>query len=931
MKRLTLPCLALFAVLTLAALPADAARLYDFKKTVLDNGLQVITLEDFSCPIVAVQVWYQVGSKDENPARQGFAHMFEHMMFRGTDQLGPEEHFRLIRETGGDANAFTSFDYTAYVNQLPANQLDLALWLEAERMTFLKVDQSNFETERKVVEEERRIDLNEPYGTIVEKVLPVVFQNHPYRWAPIGQIPHLRAASVDELRAFWDRFYIPNNAALVVVGAIKHRESVALAEKYLGWIPKCPEPPRVTEPEPPQTAPRTAEISEPVGPAPLVGYVYRGIPEPHPDTIPLQLLMAILGGGESSRLYEDLVKQQKVCTQVMADLYNLEQDGVFGAGAALMPGGDLEKTLAAIDGHLQRIVANPPSERELEKVKNQLRRSIVTGTMTVATKARLIGQTTMVYGGPDWLNQQLKAIDAVSLKDLERVAKTYLTPERRTVLRVIPLRDNSAAHKEENAFSQPAGGAPPVLAESKNKSGLNRPPDYPTKPPMQSLLEELPVPSHQGFTLQNGLKVVVVPNSEVPFVTVKLGIKYGAYAEDSATPGVASMALAMLTKGTKKYTAAQLAEELEFNAITLDGSASMDVCSVDATALTDKLPHAVQLLAEVVLRPTFPENEFQVLREQKQLNLSIREQNPGYLADREMRKQLFGEHPYARTVDGEPKDVERITPPQLVQWWKTFARPDAAILYFAGDVKPRQALQLARKYLADWESQAPAPAISLPTMPPHQDLHIYLLDRPGSVQSQIRAGQISITRGHPAYHSSRVYTQIFGGAFDSRLNRSIRVEKGLTYSAGGGILPQRFSGTFSIHTFTKTATTAETVQAVLEVVRGMRSTPPSESELGIAKSYLVGSFASDLETPQEAANFQWIIDYNGLPEDYLRQAFDAYKATRTEDVINVSENVIAPDQLTIIVVGAAAAVKDSLEKIAPVTLVPVASPAPEGT
>ncbi|MEE8170611.1 MAG: pitrilysin family protein, partial [Phycisphaerae bacterium] len=233
-RRIAIPA----AVCLLSAVPAAAAdRLYDFREQTLDNGLRVVTLEDFSCPIVAVQVWYRVGSKNEDPQRQGFAHMFEHMMFRGTDRLGPKDHFEHVRRTGGNCNAYTSFDNTTYINELPANQLELVLWLEAERMAFLKIDQESFDTERKVVEEERRMGLNAPYGTVPERLLPEIFTKHPYRWTPIGKIPHLRAATIDELQAFWDTYYVPNNATLVIVGAVKHDEAQQLAEKYFGWIP----------------------------------------------------------------------------------------------------------------------------------------------------------------------------------------------------------------------------------------------------------------------------------------------------------------------------------------------------------------------------------------------------------------------------------------------------------------------------------------------------------------------------------------------------------------------------------------------------------------------------------------------------------------------------------------------------------------------
>jgi predicted Zn-dependent peptidase len=303
---------------------------FDYRHIELENGLDVVTLEDFSCPIVAVQLWYHVGSKDERPDRQGFAHMFEHMMFRGTDRLGPTDHFGYVRRVGGTTNGYTGFDRTVYLETLPASHLELALWLEAERMAFLKIDREAFDTERKVVEEERRLGLNRPYGTLVENLLEEVYEVHPYRWSPIGKIPHLRAASVQELWNFWDRHYVPSNGTLVIVGAVTHEEAQRQARRYLGWIPRYDEPPRVTVREPVPQGGRTVTIKEENAPAPGAGVVYRTVPVRDEE---------ILGGGNSSRLYRELVADKQMAVAVQAVAFSMEQDGLFGVGVALPPFG----------------------------------------------------------------------------------------------------------------------------------------------------------------------------------------------------------------------------------------------------------------------------------------------------------------------------------------------------------------------------------------------------------------------------------------------------------------------------------------------------------------------------------------------------------------------------------------------------------------
>ncbi|MGD2108848.1 MAG: pitrilysin family protein [Phycisphaerae bacterium] len=912
---------------------AEATRRYDYRKVVLDNGLTVITLEDHSCPIVAVQVWYHVGSKNEDPERQGFAHMFEHMMFRGTDRLGPEEHFESIRGTGGSCNAYTSFDNTTYVNELPSNQLELALWLEAERMAFLKIDDEGFYTERNVVEEERRMrSLNAPYGTVMEKVLPVLFTKHPYRWSTIGQIPHLRAATIEELQAFWDKYYVPSNATLVIVGDVTHDHAQTLARKYFSWLPRCAEPEPLGITEPPQTEPRSVTIPEKKGPAPIVGLLYRGVPMGHKDEVAAEMLMSILGDGESSRIYKDVVKDQKIAQVAIAAAVSLEDDGLLAAGAVLMPWGNKQRVLKVMREHITRVKADGVTDKELEKAKNQYLRNEITQTLTVARKAGLLGRYETLEGDVEKANTRLAGIRAVTRDDIRRVANLYLTRERETEGIVQPkigsmFKKLLGFGKEEDVDE----GAAPVDKPEMNRvatrggcrAALKHPSWYPDKPPIAPLTTTVPEIEHHKMTLDNGLTVVVVPNHEVPFVTMKLGVLHGSWTD--LQPGVASLAASMITQGSAEHTAAEMAEELEFNAISLSGGASMDVGSVNASCVTDKVELAAKLLAEVVQTPTFPDDQFEIMRQQVLLGLMVQAKTPEYIADREFRRRLFGPHPYARTSTGEPEEVRALTTSDLKRWWGTFVRPNKATLYLAGDVTPATAFTLAKAYFGGWKNETPEPSIALPDIPEPADTHIYIVDRPGSVQSQIRVGHVGITRRDEGYFSSRVLSQIFGGSFSSRLNKAIRVEKGLTYGARGGLYPNRFAGRFTISTFTKTPSTAETVRVILDEIDRIRKHRPEQEEVDTAKAYLVGSFAGDRETPQATVSDLWLIQHDGLPPDYLNRYLEGIKKTGGKDVQRDAKRFMARDKLTVVVVGEAEKIKGDLEKIAPVTVVAAAA------
>jgi zinc protease len=908
---------------------AESKLRFDYRDITLDNGLRVVTLEDHSCPVVAVHVWYHVGSKDERAERQGFAHMFEHMMFRGTDRLGPKDHFDNIRRTGGSSNAYTSFDQTVYVQTLPANQLELALWLEAERMGFLKIDQNSFDTERKVVEEERRLGLNRPYGTLAEKLVAELFKSHPYAWTPIGKIAHLRASAAQELRDFWMRYYVPNNATLVIVGDIKHAEAQRLAKRYFGWMPHEADPPRVTVHEPMPTKARAVSLREDNAPAPVVGIVWRTVPSRDDDTVPLDLLTTILGGGDSSRLYRYLVADKQLAVIAMAGTFSLEQEGFAGAAAVLTPvGGSTQKVLEAINAQIDKLRKEPVTARELLKAKNQMLAGLVAGNQTVMSKATLLGTAAVIEGDLGRVNRRLEQVRRVTADDLLRVARKYLAPEHsltitveRNLLGTIFGGKSSELKNEENA---PITAKPEKTAPPPGKPGLRRPADFPAKPPVARSLDSRFTMPHTRHVLPNGLKIIVVPNHEVPHVTIDLNLLAGAWTESK--PGTASMSLGMLTKGTAGHTERELAEELETYAINLGGSGGMDTASVIGGCMTEHLERAMNLMAETVLTPTFPPKEFDKLRKQVRTGLAMSAAEPSYKASRELRRQLYGKHPYARTATGEIEDVDALQVKDLAGWWKKFARPDQATLIFAGDIDDAQAMRLAETAFGNWKAEGAKPEVKLPELPKPGPTRIYLVDHAG-VQSQIRVGQLGIKRDHPDYPAAEVVSDYFGGAFSSRLMEVIRVQKGLTYGAGGGYRPSRFAGTFSINTFSKTESTAAAVRAVLDKVERLRKEPPTDKELRDTKSYYLGSFAGDHETPQQVAGELALLDANGLADDYFERLLEYVSRTDAAACMKLVRETLDPAKLVIVVVGNAGRIQKDLEKIAPVTLVRPGMPA----
>ncbi len=901
-------------------------RPFGYEETTLDNGMRVITLEDHSTPIAAVQVWYHVGSKDEKPNRRGFAHMFEHMMFRGTQNIGPKAHFEYIRKVGGDANAYTSFDNTTYIQEVPSNQVEMVLWLEAERMAFLKINDGYFDTERNVVAEEYRLGREQPYGTAPDKILSQIFTKHPYRWTPIGDMDELRAASADELQEFWNTYYVPNNAALVVVGDVKHEQIVEQAKKYFGWIPSYPEPPRVTVKEPKRTKPLEIKIKERNGPVPIVGLGYRTVPTGHDDEIELDMLGRILGGGESSRLYRDLVTERDLAIVALSAGFSLEDDGIFAAGAVLSPFGDeSDEVLAVLREHLAKVRKDGVTDAELTKAKNGMLRDAVTSQQTVASKAQLIGDAAVIKDDLEAVNRHFKEIDAVTVKDLVEVAERHFKPEQEIVIRIEPnlmgfIVDQFKGDKKKSKKDDGPKGAEEISGEGSGKPGLKRPDHLGTEPTVAPPVAPKVEIDHSDRVLDNGLKVVVLENHEVPFVTYTLGMRYGAFSDPADMPGAASMAASMLTRGTEGYDYEALTDELDTYAISLGGSVSLDVGSVNASAVTPQAGRAMKLLAEVVRHPTFPADELPKLVKQTRTGLAITERSPQYLADRELRRHMFPGHPYARLPDAQSQELDAITVEGLSGWWKGHVRPDTTVLYVAGDVTPDRAFELAKEHFGDWAATGAAPKVDVPAVPPRSKTKIYLVDRAGD-QAQIRVGHVGITRAHEDWVTARVLSDFFGGGFNSRLNDTIRVKKGLTYGARGGFSASRFGGRFEVSTFSKNSTVGETVRSILEEIERLKKEAPSAKEEAMSKSYLLGRFAGQRETPQDLVGDLWSLEYQALPEDYYQRYLDSVAGVTSKTMNDAAKRLVDGDELVIVVVGPAKRLKSQLRGIAPIEVV----------
>jgi zinc protease len=411
----------------------------DFKETTLKNGLRVITVEDHSAPVVAVSITYNVGSRNERQGRTGFAHLFEHMMFKGSENVGSGEHFLLVFNNGGNMNGTTNEDRTNYFEILPANQIDLGLFLEADRMKSLAITKENLDNQRNAVQEERRLGIdNQPYGKSGELQQEMIYDNFAYKHSVIGSMDDLNAATIDDVASFFKMYYAPNNAVLVLVGDFKTADALAKIRSNFESIPRQPDPPAVDMTEPPQKAERRASVDDMLARAPRVDFAYKAVPGNTADFYALQVLAAVLQGGQSSRLYQKLVKEKEMVTNVGGFMDEKRGVGAFYTNATLRPGVKTEDIETSIYEEIERLKKEPIADWELQKAKNTTRRNLINGLQSALARAITIGQYTTYYNDPNLINERLNKVAAVTKEDVQRVANKYLLDTNRTVVITMP-------------------------------------------------------------------------------------------------------------------------------------------------------------------------------------------------------------------------------------------------------------------------------------------------------------------------------------------------------------------------------------------------------------------------------------------------------------------------------------------------------------
>ena len=885
-----------------------------FTERTLANGLRVYAVRDPSVATVSVHVWYDVGSKDDPKGRSGFAHMFEHLMFKATRNLVPEQFDRLTEDVGGYNNASTDDDYTNYYETVPANHLERLLFAEADRMASLVVEPTSFASERDVVKEElRQRILAQPYGKLFGLYLSEIsFSRHPYARPGIGSLEDLEAASIDDVRAFHATYYRPDNAVLVVAGNFDPAALDRWVDEYFAPIKKPDSAiPRVTVQEPPRTQPVSRTVYEENVPLPAVVISYPIAADRSPDTPALEVLNAILSAGDSSRIHESLVYREQVALQA-GTFRQAHKEAGFLAAYAIVAGG---KSAAAAEASLKREIgrlrAAPVSAAELAEAKNQLLTEAIKRRETADGKASAIAQAVIIDGDPRAADRQLAAIAAVTAADVQRVARAYLGENQAATLRYLaktatsPKGDTIAvpATVQVAALTPPADI--PIVTPAAAAERLQPP------PPAAPVAARVPAPAETK--LANGLRLIVVEKHELPLVSAVLTVPGGGATDPEGAAGLADITATLLTKGTATRSATQIAREIEALGGSIDSDADWDGASVSLSVKADQLAKALPILADVAQHPAFAAEELERARAQAIDSVEVSLKDPAQLAGYVANRAVFGLGAYGGVLGGTPASLKAITRAQVQQAYATGWRPDQATLIIAGDVTPAQAKALAEARFGGWRARGPAPEPQA-TGGPIPATRVVVVDLPGAGQAGVVVARRGIARADQRYYAGSLANAVLGVGFSSRLNQEIRIKRGLSYGAGSSLAARRGTGPIAARTQTKNPSAPEVVSLIRAEMARLGGEAVPNAELQTRKEVLIGDFGRSTETVEGLAGLvsSYVID--AVPLDELKRYTPAIAGVDPAAVQAAAAQLLDPAQASIVVVGDAKQFVDALRK-----------------
>ncbi len=862
----------------------------------LDNGLRVIVHTDRKAPIVAVNVWYAVGSKDEKTGQTGFAHLFEHLMFNGTENYDDEFFGPFERAGATDQNGTTNNDRTNYFQNVPTPALDMALWMESDRMGHLlgAVTQEKLDEQRGVVQNEKRQGESQPYGRAFDFIASQTFPaGHPYSWSVIGSMEDLNAASLDDVHQWFNDYYGAANAVVVLAGDIDVDTAKAKMNEYFGHIPAGKPLQKLDAWVAKRTGTKRATMEDNV-PAARIYKIWNTSEMGTADAEYLSLLNDILAGGKNSRLYQRLVYDLQIASSVFAFQYDRVLAGQFFVVADAKPGVEMSQIEAIIDEEVARVLAEGPTQAELNRVRFSSVASFVRGAERIGGfggKSDILAAGEVYQGNPGAYQKSLEILRNATPADVQAAAQRWLD-DGAFVLNVVPQPRYTTAEAQADRSKLPAVGQ----------------------------LPELDLPELASFTLSNGLEVYLAERHDVPTVQMQLVVDSGYAADQGATLGTASFAMAMLTEGTTSRDALALALELDTLGTNLSAGASLDTATIAMDTLTTNLAPSLKIFADVLMNPAFKQADIDRRRGLWMETIKREKASPQSQALRILPGLMFSDdHAYNAplTGSGTEASISRLTRDDLVQHHATWVRPDNARLVIVGATTEAQIKPLLEQALVAWDAPTTAkPVKQFPTVTAPTKARVFLIDQPGSPQAMIIAGQFAPSSDVPEAEAFDVMNTIIGGSFTSRINMNLREDKGWSYGARTSWFGADAAGLLLAVAPVQADKAKESVQELLAEFNGyMGDNPATADELAKTKANKTARLPGAYET--KAALLRSVVSTLNKDKDmaWLESYGERIAALELETIQATAKQYLTPDVLTWVIVGDLTAIEAQIREL----------------
>ena len=858
-----------------------------YSKFQLDNGLTVIVHEDRKTPMVAVNVWYKVGSKDEQPGKTGFAHLFEHLMFNGSENFQDDFFVPFLSAGATDMNGTTNSDRTNYFANVPTSALDMALWMESDRMGHFAgaISQATLDEQRGVVQNEKRLGENRPYGKTWEYMAKDTFPaGHPYSWTTIGSMDDLNNASLDDVKEWFNTYYGPSNAVIVLAGDIDEKTAREKVSHYFGDIPAGQPLSKQSNWIAKRTEDKRRVIEDRVS-QPRILKVWNIPPSGKQAEQELELLATILGDGKNSRLYKRLVQEEKLATSASAWVYSRQLAGQFAIDVQTKPGVDNQKVEGIIQEELNNLLNQGPSQQELKQARFKTMADFVMKTERIGGfggKSDLLAWGEVYHNDPGFYQKNLDMLAKASVESIQNTGKAWLSSGVYTqVTQPYPEYSVSSDHADRSQL--------PSIDEVKAPS----------------------FPALQQASLPNGMKVVLIERDQSPLVSLRLQFNAGLASHQGYGKGVPDFVLSMLDEGTESRSAQGIQSKLDRLGAKLSTGISNDASYIDLSTLSSSLVGSVELMQDVVMHPVFDPQDIDRLKSARVDQISRETLEPDAMIRRELPDRLYGSgHPYAtpETASGTREDIQAVDREELLRYYQEWFRPDNATLIVVGDTQLNQLMPLLEQAFKAWQApEQPLPKVDFADAQTQVKPRVYLMDQPDAQQSTIVAAQLL-----PAFSPEQkqeelafnIVNDLLGGTFTSRINMNLREDKSWTYGArsyGSQALEQRI---FRVKTSVQTDKTAPALAEIKKELEGVVSQQPaSRAEVlkykGNRQQQLAGRYETNASLVKAVSQ---MVTYQ-LPDNYLEQYYSMIDNISIDSVRSIAHERLTPDHMVWMIVG----------------------------